>query len=272
MKRSGRVTALISLCLSICISVAALATLRYVIMMLPPPMPTAVRITQGDLAEVIRKVETYGISSEVEPALSLVARRFTAAAVYVVDVRLGRVELAYPPEMVGIDTRDIDRTLRKIHGNRFGNYTVPQTAPATAPDGTRYVVSAIGTARAPGLLVALLYTFYGGLILGWLSMAAWVYLDARHAGGAAVGWGLLTLLSGPLALAVWLIYRRTHQGRPGPACAACGKDQEPHALYCPHCGHPTRPACPECHRPVESEWTYCAACGTDLVGEAPVGG
>lgn len=86
--------------------------------------------------------------------------------------------------------------------------------------------------RMAGMFVAL---------LAWTVLAGWVYLDARSRGNAnAPSWGLLTMLTGPVALLVWLISRRT----PEPL--------------------PAVPACPQCRAPVALDWAPCGACGESL--------
>jgi|GEM_PF-1906737 len=108
--------------------------------------------------------------------------------------------------------------------------------------------------------------FIGGMALAWLSIALWIYLDARdRAPSAAPAWLLLGLLAGPVALAVWLISRGARPEAPVTAvCPGCGGDTPADAIYCPHCRFALKPSCPACHHPVRTNWTYCATCGSDL--------
>ncbi len=109
--------------------------------------------------------------------------------------------------------------------------------------------------------------FVGGLLLAWLSIALWIYLDARdRAPGAAPAWLLLGLLAGPVALAVWLISRGARPDAPATGiCPGCGGDTPADAIFCPHCRFALRPSCPSCNRPAQTTWTYCPTCGSDLV-------
>ncbi len=110
-----------------------------------------------------------------------------------------------------------------------------------------------------------------GAVTAWLSLAAWVYTDARERrSGAAPAWTLLTFLTGPVGVAVWLIARLDVWRSPAAEpCPGCGATVSAEHAFCVRCGHAVRPACPGCRRPVEADWGYCGTCGTEL-GETEV--
>jgi hypothetical protein len=202
--------------------------------------------------------------------MGLVARRYGAAGVYVLKDNgegpngspWGRVEAAYPPQLVGSYAWNVLGRLGQLEGNRFGGYVGWNKARVTAPDGTRYAIYLAHGTSAPSGFVIAMYLLPGAAILAWLSLALGIFFDARARRLQAAGWGLLGILAGPLALAVWLIYRRNYRAQ--PACAACGRDLVEQALYCAHCGHPSSPGCSNCHRPVQIDWRHCVSCGADL--------
>lgn len=159
------------------------------------------------------------------------------------------------PELIGRSPSDVGRELGTFYSNG---------ASASAPDGKVYIVWTAGTPNLVPVETATKTSFVVWA-LTWLTLAAWIYLDARERRMTnAPAWLLLGLLAGPLALAVWLIYRYT-QDREGPkACPGCGAETVKGAAFCVRCGFALRPACPSCRKPVEYDWAHCAACGTNL--------
>ncbi|HWI64371.1 MAG TPA: zinc ribbon domain-containing protein [Symbiobacteriaceae bacterium] len=97
----------------------------------------------------------------------------------------------------------------------------------------------------------------------WVCLALWVFHDAKvRRSKARVGWLLLTLMTGPVGLAVWLVVRTDPSKK--PVCPGCGADAVSGTMFCVRCGHPLYPSCPECGRRVESDWAYCGTCGASL--------
>lgn len=273
MKRTAKRIALGLTCLFLLAGVGAYGTVWYLKNRGPVPdnpVPTAYYVTEYHLADVIHRIETQGLTPEAEAAMGLVARRYGASGVYVLKddgsgpggSPWGRVEAAYPPELVGSYAWNVLGRLRELEGNRFGGYVGWNKAQVTAPDGTRYAIYIAQGSKPPANFVTAMYLIPGAALLAWIALAFWIFFDARERRLQAAGWGLLGLLAGPLALAVWLIYRRNNRAE--PACAACGADLVEGALYCAHCGHPATPGCPGCHRPVQMDWRYCVACGKEL--------
>lgn len=102
-----------------------------------------------------------------------------------------------------------------------------------------------------GLLSMLGFIFY------WLSIAWWVFIDARRRGTRAFAWGLLALLTNLVGLAVYLVVRQ-ESGK----CEACGTPVDRRSAYCPNCGQPLKQLCASCSAEVRPGWNYCANCGT----------
>jgi hypothetical protein len=272
MKWTAKRMALGLICLALIIGVGAVGGIWYLKIRDPvsTDLPSAYYVTEYHLADVIRRIQDQGLTPEAEQAMGLVARRYGASAVYVLKDNgegpggspWGRVEAAYPPQLVGSYAWTVLGRLGDLEGNRFGGYVAWDKARVTAPDGTRYAIYLAHGSKAPTGIVVAIYAVPGAALLAWLSVAFWVYFDARERRLQAAGWGLLGVLAGPLALAVWLIYRRNNHAV--PTCGACGRDLVEGALYCAHCGQPCAPGCPNCHRPVQPGWRHCVACGTDL--------
>jgi len=102
-----------------------------------------------------------------------------------------------------------------------------------------------------GALALLAFVVY------WLSIAWWVFADARARGGKAFAWGVLTLLTNLVGAAVYLVARREQRNCPG-----CGAAVERSFNHCPYCGHALRHTCPSCGHQLRAGWTHCAHCGT----------
>lgn len=136
------------------------------------------------------------------------------------------------------------------------------TSSVLAPDGNRYYLmmwrqDTLDVFKWLATLASL------GLLGAWMFLALWVQADARVRGSrAAAGWLLLTLMTGPVGLAVWLVARG--EPVPKPLCPGCGADMVPGTMFCVRCGHPLHPACPECGSKVEADWAHCGTCGTSL--------
>ena len=107
------------------------------------------------------------------------------------------------------------------------------------------------SARLVGVVAAL------GLLLYWLSVAWWVYLDARRRENNPFAWGMLTLLTNLVGVAIYLIARRQWL-----QCPNCGGRVEKKFRNCPWCGHALITVCAQCSQPLQRGWTHCASCGT----------
>ena len=170
---------------------------------------------------------------------------------------------AYPAELLNLTTGDALSPLRTDWRHGLGSSPIASAIPSA--DGKVYDVwvaqlipmSLWGTIAHDAAWVALL--------LAWLSLALWLFLDVRaHRSAAAPAWLLLGLASGPVAVAVWLITCHARQAPAAEPCPGCGADTISDAAFCVRCGHALRPACPDCRRPVAVDWANCAACGSSL--------
>jgi hypothetical protein len=107
------------------------------------------------------------------------------------------------------------------------------------------------SARIVGAVAAL------GLLLYWLSVAWWVFLDARRQQNNPFAWGMLALLTNLVGVAIYLIARRQWL-----QCPNCGGGVEKKFRHCPWCGHALVAVCAKCTQPLQRGWTHCASCGT----------
>lgn len=107
------------------------------------------------------------------------------------------------------------------------------------------------SARIVGALAAL------GLLLYWLNVAWWVFLDARRRQNNPFAWGMLALLTNLVGVAIYLIARRQWQ-----QCPSCHGEVEKKFHNCPWCGHALVAVCAKCSQPLQRGWTHCASCGT----------
>jgi len=126
-----------------------------------------------------------------------------------------------------------------------------------------------------GLRLSLLF-----IVVLWLSLALWVYKDARRRMvdpiliGVAVAAGVLFPFAGPL---VYLFLRppeylddvrereleiRLMERRFGGAdtCPGCSAPVESDFLVCPACSKRLRKACESCERPLDPDWKVCPYC------------
>lgn len=127
------------------------------------------------------------------------------------------------------------------------------------------------------LIVLLLQVF---LVVLWLSLAFWVYRDAKSRGSMAGYWAFVSLI---FPLFGWLIYmvvrpperREDAQEREleikakeaqlaasGAVCPACMKPVEKEFLICPHCLKRLKKPCGECSNALKLNWTICPYCQT----------
>jgi predicted RNA-binding Zn-ribbon protein involved in translation (DUF1610 family) len=94
-----------------------------------------------------------------------------------------------------------------------------------------------------------------GLLVYWLSIAWWVFLDARQRGSRAFAWGVLALLTNLVGVAVYLVARREWR-----QCPSCSANVEKAFRHCPSCGHALELTCAKCGRAMRRDWAFCVAC------------
>lgn len=216
----------------------------------------------GVLGDALAHIRTKGITPELNDLLTSARSVPNWVATLVSQGRLidgtaSPVVAADPPELAGMQDGEAAGALPRKWNQVLGGGSTH----VTAPDGTEYSIT-IWVYDWHTWPIIMRKTLFISLFAAWLSLAAWIFLDARErlGTGPASGWSLLSLLTGPLALAVWLTYRH---GRAGTlaACPNCGADAVRGAAFCVRCGGALRPTCEQCQRPVEFDWAHCAGCG-----------
>lgn len=214
-------------------------------------------------ATVANQVWLYGMSAKLPGALDEMAREN------------GWV-LGYMTEAEGGDGAPIlSASQEQVAGKTWQELSTSQSADQywhgradrvfPGPDGRRYSLWAVKR------WTQLPWPLYSRIALitaaaAWISLATWLHFDAADRSRVpAVGWLLLGLLSGPVALGVWLVSRPGREGPPVKlVCPGCGQDAAAEHGFCVSCGYAVQPSCPECRRPVSVDWDYCGACGADL--------
>ncbi len=94
------------------------------------------------------------------------------------------------------------------------------------------------------------------LVLFWLALPWWIYLDARPRTEKAVPLAVFVMLTNFLGWLTYLVIRPETE-RLCPACL-----ELMHASYrcCPQCGWSSKARCRQCGRPARSDWRYCPYC------------
>jgi len=122
-------------------------------------------------------------------------------------------------------------------------------------------------------------------VVFWLSLAFWVYKDARGRiddpwlVGVATLLGLVPPYIGPV---IYLLFRpaetldetkarraelralEEHVNRRRPSCPVCTTRVEADYLVCPVCATQLRNACTSCDAPLEPLWQMCPYCATPI--------
>ena len=122
----------------------------------------------------------------------------------------------------------------------------------------RLVTTLGASARVAGGLAAV------ALLLYWLSIAWWVFIDARRRGNRPFAWGMLALLTNLVGLAIYMIARRQWL-----QCPSCTGKVETNFRNCPWCGDALVAVCAKCSQPLQRGWTHCATCGAAATLASP---
>lgn len=125
------------------------------------------------------------------------------------------------------------------------------------------------------LIINLLYLF--AFVL-YISLAKWVYSDAKRRGAMAFYWTIVSLL---FPIAGWIIYLivrpseyvddvrereleiKTKEAlltNGDAACPSCCKPVEKDFLICPYCRRRLKKSCPSCGRALNTSWAICPFC------------
>jgi|GEM_PF-4826079 len=120
----------------------------------------------------------------------------------------------------------------------------------------------VGTMRIVQTVLAALAGL--GLLAYWLSIAWWVYTDARARRQNALAWGLAALATNLIGLLVYLLFGR----RAGRNCPGCGAATDQGYAFCPTCGRQLKHTCDRCGHELHGGWAYCAQCGSPKTSAA----
>lgn len=101
------------------------------------------------------------------------------------------------------------------------------------------------------------------ILVFWLFIALWVFLDCRKKKLQPLPWAALVLITNIIGLIVYLTVRPRYI-----KCKGCGKEIPSNYASCPHCGNSEKKKCKECGSELETEFEYCPACGksTEVTG------
>lgn len=226
-----------------------------------------------DLVPIKEHIRKHGITEDLNHRLAGAPKHKNWVATVVVErqgehfePRSSRIVAANPPDHVGKTQAEFNDQFDRVSG-RPGPSGWGETI-ESAPDGKSYMIWTMYIHDTTWIETWAMVTVAAGLV-AWLGLTAWLLYDARERRASAIaGWVLLSLITGPVALAVWFISRPPLESEPEQEiCRGCGADTPLNAAFCVRCGHALRPACPDCRRPVEVDWSYCSTCGTNLAGE-----
>ena len=259
---------------AIVLSILAMATGLFVSTYERPRDFADSRETGAMLEEIGRYVKENGVTPDLDSLLADIKKPDLWLATVVTARDLGEREdrfagfndqivAAADPLMVGLRTPDAFTWASRGLDGRFegldsANLTVVST------DGTTYSITTLGR-RYGGYAYYARIGFMASFLGAWIAIAGWVVADVRqHQATGVIGWTLLSLLTGPVALGVWLTTRPIAKSRP---CPGCGSQVPTGMAHCVRCGHPIEATCTKCGKTVDVEWAYCGACGAPLKGE-----
>ncbi|HYF79766.1 MAG TPA: zinc ribbon domain-containing protein [Symbiobacteriaceae bacterium] len=236
----------------------------------------------GDVTSIVSAVPGDGPRSAAMAALM----RQTAETpvprdvVALIDSATGEALAAWPevhlgkrPEQMMLSGGVYLPPLAALSGRHL--LTLPRQTPVTVPAG--YLPAAVYVQTTPvtpeivlltvtpkpvptplfWVAVALSGLALAGMIVYWVSVAWWVFVDARRRGQNALAWGVLALMTNLVGAAVYVAARPDTQ-----PCHTCGSEVEATFSYCPYCGDQLHRTCNTCRTQIKPAWRYCPACGT----------
>jgi hypothetical protein len=172
------------------------------------------------------------------------------------------VTLLPPTQTATPDTVSV-RPANREHGDRNHrqeNEDDSRMLPMTPPLGYLLVVSTPQTYSILGITASFIGAAGAlGFLLYWLSIAWWVFIDARQRGGRAFAWGILTLLTNIVGVATYLVARREWR-----FCPTCEERVEKSFRHCPHCGHALQAICKKCGNTLNRDWAFCVNCAESV--------
>jgi hypothetical protein len=120
-------------------------------------------------------------------------------------------------------------------------------------------------ARTPELLRVVGPFFGGAVLMTYVLLIGFVYVDAKRRGMRYVMWTLLAIfIMNGIGIILYFLMR---DPLPTP-CPKCGFMARSAFTFCPSCGGELMRTCKECHRKLERGWVNCAYCGTPTGAQA----
>ncbi|MFZ0818651.1 MAG: zinc ribbon domain-containing protein [Candidatus Acidiferrales bacterium] len=108
--------------------------------------------------------------------------------------------------------------------------------------------------------------FWGGAILmAFVLLIGFVYVDAKRRGMRYLMWTLLAIFI-PYTIGI-ILYFILRDPLPKP-CTKCGFMARGAFTFCPSCGSELMPVCKACHKKLEQGWVNCAYCGAPTGAQA----
>jgi hypothetical protein len=98
----------------------------------------------------------------------------------------------------------------------------------------------------------------GAVLMAYVLLIGFVYVDSKRRGMRHVMWTLLAIFI-PNAIGI-ILYFLMRDALPTP-CPKCGFMTRGPFTFCPSCGTELMKACKVCHRKLEPGWVNCAYCG-----------
>jgi RNA polymerase subunit RPABC4/transcription elongation factor Spt4 len=104
----------------------------------------------------------------------------------------------------------------------------------------------------------------GTLLLAYVLLIGFVYVDAKRRGMRYVMWTLLAIFI-PNTIGI-ILYFVMRDPMPTP-CPKCSRLSAQSFTFCPSCGAELMRTCKACHKKLGPGWSNCAYCGTSLAGQ-----
>jgi hypothetical protein len=119
--------------------------------------------------------------------------------------------------------------------------------------------------KMPEVLRICLPFVVGAILLTYVLLIGFVYVDAKRRGMRYVMWTLLAIfIMNGIGIILYFLMR---DPLPTP-CPKCGFMARSAFTFCPSCGGELMRTCKACHRKLERGWVNCAYCGTPTGAQA----
>lgn len=97
------------------------------------------------------------------------------------------------------------------------------------------------------------------LMLYWILLASWVFMDSKKSKANFMLWGIIALCTNIAGLFIYLIYKQNNQ-----TCPHCHALQRKGSIYCAHCGTQINRICGYCNKITSEGDKFCRHCGNAL--------